>query len=179
LEEIEKAKREERKGEASIHQAEEDPISESYKYPPAQILDARTAMMYSGRINMLKLRLAALKSKQCHAGPENNVLCPEAFLNVVAEKLAYTSAMFINIELLEHFFYQFPREIDSRLLYDLDRSEIVTFARENPDVRRHLELQERKDKLEEVMKQLNSLSTLRVDSQPAPRRNRGLFGNSF
>jgi len=128
---------------------------------------------------MLKLRLAALKSKQCHAGPENNVLCPEAFLNVVAEKLAYTSAMFINIELLEHFFYQFPREIDSRLLYDLDRSEIVTFARENPDVRRHLELQERKDKLEEVMKQLNSLSTLRVDSQPAPRRNRGLFGNSF
>jgi hypothetical protein len=28
--------------------------------------------------------------------------------------------MFINIELLEQFFYQFPREIDSRILYDLD-----------------------------------------------------------
>jgi hypothetical protein len=30
--------------------------------------------------------------------------------------------MFINIELLEQFFYQFPREIDSRILYDLDVS---------------------------------------------------------
>jgi len=58
--------------------------------------------------------------------------------------------MFINIELLDQFFYQFPREIDSRLLYDLDRNEIVEFARENPEIRRHLDLQDRKDKLEEV-----------------------------
>lgn len=45
---------------------------------------------------------------------------------------------------------QFPREIDSRLVYDLDRNEVVAFARENPVIRRHLDLQERKDKLEEV-----------------------------
>ena len=107
-------------------------------------------MLYSERLNILKLRLSALKSKRCRAGPENDLICPEAFLSVVADKLAYTSAMFINIELLDQFFYQFPREIDSRLLYDLDRSEIERFARENPTVRRHLELQERKDKLEEV-----------------------------
>ena len=69
---------------------------------------------------------------------------------MVADKLAYTSSMFINIELLDQFFYQFPREIDSRLLYDLDRNEIVEFARENPEIRKHLDLQERKDKLEEV-----------------------------
>lgn len=55
----------------------------------------------------------------------------------------------------------------------------MEFARENPVVRRHLDLQERKDKLEEVMKQLNSLSTLRADPQPAPRRQRGLFGGVF
>ena len=58
--------------------------------------------------------------------------------------------MFINIELLDQFFYQFPREIDSRLLYDLDRNEIVEFAKENPEIRRHLDLQDRKDKLEDV-----------------------------
>jgi hypothetical protein len=29
------------------------------------------------------------------------------------------------------------------------------------------------------MKQLNSLSTLRADPQPAPRRHRGLFGSVF
>jgi hypothetical protein len=116
---------------------------------------------------VLRLRLAALKSKRCRAGPESAAFCPEAFLNVVADKLAYTAAMFINVELLDHFFYQvrwrvsvrargwgrcaqFPREIDSRLLYDLDRKEIEAFARENPAIRKHLELQERKDKLEEV-----------------------------
>lgn len=121
------------------------------------------------------------------------MLCPEAFLNVVADKLAYTSSMFINIELLDQFFYQFPREIDSRLLYDLDRNEIVEFARENPEIRKHLDLQGRKDKLEEVsistsslmesrfthnlqvMKQLNSLPIIRPDAQPTPRRSRGLF----
>ncbi|KAI0833655.1 P-loop containing nucleoside triphosphate hydrolase protein [Trametes gibbosa] len=152
---------------------------DEYRYPPGQVLDARHAMLYGDRIGILKLRLAALKSKRCKAGPESDLLCPEAFLNVVADKLAYTSAMFINIELLDHFFYQFPREIDSRLLYDLDRKEIVEFARENPVIRKHLDIQERKDKLEEVMKQLNSLAMLRPDVQPIPRRQRGLFGSMF
>lgn len=159
---------------------------------------ARHAALYSDRLAILKLRLVALKSKRCKAGPESDLLCPEAFLNVVADKLAYTSSMFINIELLDQFFYQFPREIDSRLLYDLDRNEIVEFARENPEIRRHLDLQDRKDKLEEVrtffgalpcdfslirflqvMKRLNSLSILRADAQPTPRRQRGLFGGIF
>ena len=67
---------------------------------------ARHAMLYGDRIGILKLRLAALKSKRCRGGPDNDLLCPEAFLNVVADKLAYTSAMFINIELLDQFFYQ-------------------------------------------------------------------------
>jgi len=181
LEEIEREKKTRRlanlDGSAEVGEAEATP--ESYRYPPGQILDARHAMMYSDRFGILKLRLAALKSKRCRAGPEHDVLCPEAFLNVVADKLAYTAAMFIGIELLDQFFYQFPREINSRLLYDLDRSEIVEFARENPVVRRHLDLQGRKDKLEEVMKQLNSLSTLRTDPQPVPHRQRGLFGRMF
>ncbi|KAF4597385.1 dynamin-like GTPase mgm1 [Pleurotus pulmonarius] len=178
IEEKEKAKKTKRLMAPEDENTEED-SSIDYRYPAAQIHDARHAILYTDRLSILKLRLAALRSKRCKAGPSNDVLCPEAFLNVVADKLAYTSAMFINIELLDQFFYQFPREIDSRLLYDLDRKEIVEFARENPVVRRHLDLQERKDKLEEVMKQLNSLSTLRTDAQPAPRRHRGLFGNMF
>ena len=68
--------------------------------------------MYSDRLGILKLRLAALKSKRCKGGPQNDILCPEAFLNVVADKLAYTSAMFISIELLDQFFYQ----VDSNIL---------------------------------------------------------------
>ncbi|KIJ52617.1 hypothetical protein M422DRAFT_223248 [Sphaerobolus stellatus SS14] len=160
---------------------EQDPVPyeepPDYRYSPAQMLDARQAIQYSDRVGILRLRLAALKSKRCKAGPENSVFCPEIFLNVVADKLAYTSSLFINIELLDQFFYQFPREIDSRLIYDLDRSEIQRFARENPAIRRHLDLQERKDKLEEVMKSLQSLANLRKDPQPQKRRSQGLFSS--
>ena len=35
-------------------------------------------------------------------------------------------------------------------MYDLDREEIARFARENPAIRDHLNLQERKDKLDTV-----------------------------
>ena len=63
-------------------------------------------MLYTDRLEILRLRLAALKSKRCRAGPESDVFCPEAFLNVVADKLAYTATMFLNIELLDQFFYQ-------------------------------------------------------------------------
>ncbi|KAI0058191.1 hypothetical protein BV25DRAFT_1830363 [Artomyces pyxidatus] len=179
LEERERERKKKRLAMVAAGEEEVEVEEESYKYPPAQIVDARHAALYADRLSTLKLRLTALKAKRCKAGPESDLLCPEAFLNVVADKLAYTSSMFINIELLDQFFYQFPREIDSRLLYNLDRNDIVEFARENPVVRRHLDLQERKDKLEEVMKQLNSLSTLRADVQPAPRRPRGLFGGMF
>lgn len=177
VKELEEKERERKARRLKGEDVEED--VEGCKYPQAQVLDARHAVLYNDRLAILKLRLAALKSKRCKTGPENDVFCPEVFLNVVADKLAHTSTMFINIELLDHFFYQFPREIDSRLIYDLDRKEIVEFARENPSIRRHLDLQERKDKLEEVMKQLNSLSTLRADTAPTPRRQRGLFGGSI
>lgn len=63
-------------------------------------------MDYSGRSSILKLRLASLKSRRCKAGPENKAFCPEAYLDLIAEKLAKTSVMFINIELLAEFFYQ-------------------------------------------------------------------------
>ena len=217
LEEKEREKKSRLIGNVTTGAGEEidDTPVESYKYTPGQLVDgalpvhnlcrlfltailARHAALYTDRLAILKFRLAALKSKRCKAGPESDLLCPEAFLNVVADKLAYTSSMFINIELLDQFFYQFPREIDSRLLYDLDRNEIVEFARENPEIRRHLDLQDRKDKLEEVcpretpdlgtaiygfrlqvMKQLNSLSVLRADAQPTQRRPRGLFSGIF
>ncbi|EKM58389.1 uncharacterized protein PHACADRAFT_252671 [Phanerochaete carnosa HHB-10118-sp] len=148
--------------------ASEAPVDE-YRYPPAQILDARRAMLFSERLNILKLRLGALKSKRCRAGPENDAICPEVFLSVVADKLAYTAAMFIDIELLDHFLREFPHVIDSR--YSFDSKDIAEFARENPRIREHLNLQERKDKLEEAMKQLNSLATLRPDiKERTPQR---------
>lgn len=98
---------------------------EAYRYSPAQVVDGRNALLLSNRLGLLRLRQTALKSRRCKLGPEQAAFCPEAFLAVVADKLAYTSTMFINIELLEQFFYQFPREIDSRILYDLSVSAVA------------------------------------------------------
>ncbi|CAG8542082.1 7660_t:CDS:2 [Funneliformis caledonium] len=125
-------------------------------FNPKVLEKAREAIFLRDRSMILKYRLAALKSRQCKS-PDNKQYCPEAFLNMVAEKLTYTAVMFIQVELLNEFFFQFPREVDNRLIYDLDRKQILSFAKENPHIRKHLELQERKRKLEEVMEKLNYL----------------------
>ncbi|RCH80532.1 dynamin-like GTPase mgm1, partial [Rhizopus azygosporus] len=125
---------------------------------------AKDAIFLRDRAMILKYRIAALKSRQCKSS-ENKQYCPEAFLNVIAEKLTYTAVMFIQVELLNEFFFQFPREVDNRLVYEMDRQQIQQFARENPPILRHLELQERKMKLEEVMDKLNYLVRRQADRQ--------------
>ncbi|CBQ73303.1 probable MGM1-Mitochondrial GTPase related to dynamin [Sporisorium reilianum SRZ2] len=126
-------------------------------YNSALLIKAREAHFLTERSKMLRTRLATLQSKRCRSGPAAKPFCPETFLNIVADKLTYTAVMFINIELLSEFFYQFPREIDAKLVYDLDKTELATFARENPTVKRHLDLQQRKEKLEMVMDKLGDL----------------------
>ncbi|OZJ02442.1 hypothetical protein BZG36_04396 [Bifiguratus adelaidae] len=133
-------------------------------YPPKVLEKAQEALFLRDRSTILKYRLAALKSRQCKTA-DNKQYCPEAFLNVVAEKLTYTAVMFIQVELLNEFFFQFPREVDNKLVYQFDRQQINKFARENPSVQRHLDLQERKAKLEEVMEKLNYLVRRQQDRQ--------------
>lgn len=135
----------------------------------ALLMKAREARFLQDRADILRLRMAALKSRRCKAGPVSQVFCPETFLNVVADKLTYTAVMFINIELLAEFFYQFPREIDARLGYDMSREEMVNFARQNPVIRKHIDLQERKFKLEEVMIKLDELTRLYSEKQQPAR----------
>ncbi|SCZ93421.1 BZ3500_MvSof-1268-A1-R1_Chr6-3g08649 [Microbotryum saponariae] len=199
LEERERRRRERRRearaeGEEFAEENDSDPNRPAYN--PALLAKAREARFLTARSSILKLRLAALKSKRCRKGPESEAFCPEAFLNIVADKLSHTAVQFINvrsslnlkvsfwIELLVEFFYQFPREIDTRLGYDLDRSEVQSFAKENPVIRKHLALQERKAKLELVADKLDSLVKLQrekaaANAGPAHRRDparRGLFG---
>ncbi|CAD6885800.1 unnamed protein product [Tilletia controversa] len=138
-------------------------------YNPALLNEAKRALELSTRSEVLRMRMSVLKGRRCKAGPEQKAFCPEAFMNVVADKLTYTAVMFINIEMLTEFFYQFPREIDTRLVQGMEKADLAKFARENPSVRAHLDLQERKQKLEVVMDKLDSLVKLYQERQ-APRR---------
>ena len=105
------------------------------------------------------MRLLAVKSKQC-ANLKNKYHCPEVFLDVVADKLTSTAVLFLNVELLSEFYYNFPRELDLRLGRHLDRNEIERFAREDPRVRKHLDVIKRKEMLELVLGKIESLRQL-------------------
>ncbi|KAI8073850.1 P-loop containing nucleoside triphosphate hydrolase protein [Gongronella butleri] len=133
-------------------------------YNPRLIEKAKEALFLRDRAMILKYRLAALKSRQCKSA-DNKQYCPEAFLNVIAEKLTYTAVMFIQVELLNEFFFQFPREVDDRLVYQMNRQQILALAKENPSIAKHLTLMERKTKLEEVMDKLNYLVKRQADRQ--------------
>ena len=123
------------------------------------------------------MRLLAIKSKPC-ASQKNKYQCPEVFLDVVADKLTSTAVLFLNVELLSEFYYHFPRELDTRLGRNLSQTEIERFAREDPKVRRHLEVIKRKEMLELVLEKIESLRQLegRAKQKVAPatkERSRG------
>jgi hypothetical protein len=131
---------------------------ETEEQQPHRILEkAKEALFLQDRAMIIKYRLAALKSRQCKSS-ENKQYCPEAFLNIIAEKLTYTAVMFIQVELLNDFFFNFPLDvIDDRIVHPMSMAQIDKFAKENPSVQKHLILQDRKMKLEDVMDMLNYL----------------------
>jgi len=52
---------------------------------------------------------------------------------------------------------QFPRELDARLGRNLTATDMERFAREDPKIRRHLDVMRRKDLLEQVLKEVENL----------------------
>lgn len=118
----------------------------------------KEALFLRDRADILRMRLAAVKSKQC-AIPKNKYYCPEVFLDAVADKLTSTADLFLDAELLSKFYYQFPRLLE-KWGRELDESTIERFAREDPKIRRHLDVVKRKELLEHVLKEMESLRLL-------------------
>ncbi|KAF7562557.1 hypothetical protein G7046_g1570 [Stylonectria norvegica] len=119
----------------------------------------REAVFLRDRADIIKMRLLAVKSKQC-ATAKNKYHCPEVFLDAAATKLASTAVLFLNVELLSEFYYNFPRELDLRLGRHLSEDEIERFAKEDPKIRRHLDVIRRKELLELVLDKMESLRQL-------------------
>jgi hypothetical protein len=107
------------------------------------------------------MRLTALKSKPC-ATKAGKYTCPEIFLDVVSDKLTSTAVLFLNVELLSEFYYNFPRELEARLGRHLADSEVERFAREDKRVASHLDVIRRKELLELVLKKVEGLRGLEV-----------------
>ncbi|RDL31991.1 p-loop containing nucleoside triphosphate hydrolase [Venustampulla echinocandica] len=129
------------------------------------------ALFLSDRATLLKFRLQALKSTQC-ASKSNKYYCPEIFLDVVSTKLVSTAVLFLNVELLSEFVYQFPRELDVRLGRGLSHEEVERFAREDPRVRAHLDVIKRKELLELVLEKMEGVRDLETSKRERERARR-------
>jgi hypothetical protein len=105
------------------------------------------------------MRILAVKSRQCKA-PQNKYYCPEVFLDTVATKLATPSALHLQSDLLEEFYYHFPRELDQRLDHGLAADEVEKLAKEDRKVKEQLEFMRRKDLLETVLDKMEGLRRL-------------------
>ncbi|KAL6702850.1 mitochondrial dynamin GTPase Msp1 [Coniothyrium glycines] len=138
---------------------EGDGVGGAGGFSSALLAKGREAVFLRDRVDILKLRLLAVKSKQC-ATKKNKYHCPEVFLDAVADKLTTTADLFLDAELLSKFYYIFPRELDARLGRGLSQEEIDRFAKEDPKIKRHLEVVRRKDLLEHVLKEMEGLRQL-------------------
>ncbi|PHH81166.1 hypothetical protein CDD80_56 [Ophiocordyceps camponoti-rufipedis] len=145
-----------RKGDIII---EGDGRSGAGGFSAALLSKGREAVFLRDRADIVKMRLLAVKSKQC-ASVENKYSCPEVFLDAAASKLASTAVLFLNVELLSEFYYNFPRELDLRLGRHLSSEEVERFAKEDVKIRRHLELIRRKELLELVLQKMEGLRQL-------------------
>ncbi|WPG99865.1 Hypothetical protein R9X50_00268500 [Acrodontium crateriforme] len=144
-----------RKGEIVL---EGDGVGGAGGFSAALLEKGREAVFLRDRADILRMRLAAVKSKQC-ANPKNKYYCPEVFLDAVADKLTTTSDLFLDAELLSKFYYQFPRILEQHFR-QMDESTIERFAREDPKIRRHLDVVKRKELLEHVLKEMEGLRQL-------------------
>lgn len=136
-----------------------DEGSEAFGFSSALLGRGREALFLRDRADIIRLRMAAVKSRQCKS-KENKYNCPEIFLDVVADKLTHTAVLFLNVELLSDFYYNFPRELDTRLGSNLTVSQIEAFAKEDPKIRNHIELQQRRDLLRLSLEKIESVIEL-------------------
>ncbi|POS84411.1 P-loop containing nucleoside triphosphate hydrolase, partial [Erysiphe pulchra] len=149
-----------RKGEAG---AIGDVASGAGGFSNALLEKAKEALFLHERASLLRMRINALRSKQC-ASKASRYYCPEIFLDVVSSKLTSTAVLFLNVELLSEFYYNFPRELDIRL-GRLSKDQIELFANEDPRVRGHLEVIRRKELLELVLQKIEGLRELEVEGR--------------
>ncbi|QPG73158.1 hypothetical protein FOA43_000464 [Brettanomyces nanus] len=133
---------------------------ENIGFSPGLMLRGKEALFLRDRSILLSMRLKFLRSSACK-NKDNKYRCPEAFMDVVADKLTQTAVLFLNVELLSDFYYSFPRELESKLSSGLTKEQIDAYAKEDPKVKRHIELQEKKELLELALGKIEDVMALR------------------
>lgn len=139
--------------------------NEALGFSPTLIQRGKDAIFLKERLSLLKMRYQFVKnSKKCKR-KESKYQCPEIFLDAVATKITNTAVLFLNVELLSDFYYNFPRELDLKFFSNLSKDEIEKLAKEDPKIKKHIELQERKDILENALSKIESVLAIQRTTQ--------------
>ncbi|KAK0614296.1 P-loop containing nucleoside triphosphate hydrolase protein [Immersiella caudata] len=144
-------------------------------FSAALLAKGREAVFLRDRADIINMRIMAVKSRQCKS-LENKYYCPEIFLDAVATKLTQTAVLFLNVEMLNDFYARFPREVESKLGESMLSGGLERFAREDPRIKRHLDLIKRKELLELVLAKIDGLNRLEGMGRDREERNEGKSG---
>lgn len=149
------------------------PIGGAGGFSADLLSQGRTSLFLSDRTALLNMRLQFLRSaRACTPSVKSAERCPEVYLSVLADKLTATAVLFLHVELLSEFVYRFPRELDARLGKGLAREEAERLAREDPRVRRHLDVVRKKEGLEEVLGRIEGLREMGMGVQRRTRNGK-------
>ena len=134
-------------------------VSSSGGYTDDVVTVGCAAVFLQDRIDYLRKRRTFL-SKQCSNPGKpplgNAPICPEVFLDLVAEKLTTSSTEFLEEELLEGFYKELPRQLDTRFK-DMSPEEVEILISEDPNTRNHWDIIKRKQLLERVLEEIERL----------------------
>ncbi|KAG4303807.1 hypothetical protein PORY_002787 [Pneumocystis oryctolagi] len=130
--------------------------SENMEYSTSLIEKGQHAIFLRDRENVLNARLKFLRSEKCK-NMINGHYCPEIFLEIVAKKIVDIAVLFVDVELFSEFIHQFPRDLDNQLVYNLTSEQLEKIARENYEVGKQIDLQQKKALLELVLEKIKSL----------------------
>ncbi|KAK0639037.1 P-loop containing nucleoside triphosphate hydrolase protein [Cercophora newfieldiana] len=144
-------------------------------FSAALLAKGREAVFLRDRADIINMRMLAVKSRQCK-NLENKYYCPEIFLDAVATKLTQTAVLFLNVEMLNDFYARFPREVETKLGEAMLSGGLERFAREDPRIKRHLDLIKRKELLELVLAKIDGLNRLEGMGRDREDRHEGRFG---
>lgn len=141
-----------------LDRQKDDNDTTTHPFSSSVLSNARKARVLGAQSNVLALRLSALKSRACKYVLGKSC-CPEVYLHMLATKLAYTSAMFIDVEMLGEVYHDLPRALERELYYAVRGEDVSRFAEENMGVKKHLEWIKRREVLQSVLEKLNEMST--------------------
>lgn len=139
-------------------------LNEALGFSSQLIQKGQEALFLKDRLSLLQMRHLFVKgSKKCRS-KDNKYQCPEIFLDAVLNKLSSTAILFLNVELLSDFYYNFPRELDRRFFGTMTADEMEQLAKEDPKIQKHIELGDRKERLELALSKMESVMRQRVSN---------------